>query len=263
MTWGWRIPFLIALVLAIVAVILRRQLEESEEFTTTRAMQVEAGGKKANPLVEAFRHPKNAILGILIGLPQSIAGYVVLTFGLAYLVNAKHIPAQVGFVGTMIVGILQVFVAPAWGAVSDRVGRRQGVHHRLHRLRAPRLADLHALRHRQHVAHLAGHDHRLRRSRRRHAGHPADHAVRDVRPGGAHHRGEHRLPDLQHARRRARPVDRHRVVAAASGAIWPVVVYVAVICIVGAIATATATIHPDVEGAARLHALAATTAPVR
>src|SRR5690349_21926794 len=67
MTWGWRIPFLIALVLAIVAVILRRQLEESEEFTTTRAMQVEAGGKKANPLVEAFRHPKNAILGILIG----------------------------------------------------------------------------------------------------------------------------------------------------------------------------------------------------
>src|SRR6478672_11640659 len=125
MTWGWRIPFLIALVLAIVALILRRQLEESEEFTTTRAMQVQAGGTKANPLVEAFRHPKNAILGILIGLPQSIAGYVVLTFGLAYLVNAKHVAAQVGFVGTMIVGILQVFVAPAWGAVSDTVGRRR------------------------------------------------------------------------------------------------------------------------------------------
>jgi MHS family shikimate/dehydroshikimate transporter-like MFS transporter len=69
-------------------------------------------------LIEAFRHPKNAILGIFIGLPQSIAGYVVLTFGLAYLVNATHIPAQVGFVGTMIVGILQVFVASAW------VGRR-------------------------------------------------------------------------------------------------------------------------------------------
>jgi MFS family permease len=45
-TWGWRIPFLTALVLAIVAIILRRQLEESDEFTTTRAMQVEAGGKR-------------------------------------------------------------------------------------------------------------------------------------------------------------------------------------------------------------------------
>jgi MFS transporter, MHS family, shikimate and dehydroshikimate transport protein len=51
MTWGWRIPFLIALVLAIVAIILRRQLEESEEFTTTRAMQVEAGGKKATATI--------------------------------------------------------------------------------------------------------------------------------------------------------------------------------------------------------------------
>jgi MHS family shikimate/dehydroshikimate transporter-like MFS transporter len=52
-------------------------------------------------------------------------------------------------------------------------------------------------------------------------------------------------------------------VAAAGGAIWPVVLYVAVICVVGAIATATATIRPDVEGAARLHALAATATPVR
>jgi MHS family shikimate/dehydroshikimate transporter-like MFS transporter len=125
MTWGWRIPFLFALVLAVVAIILRRQLEESEEFTATRAMQMQAGDKKPNPVVEAFRHPKNAILGILIGLPQSIAGYVVLTFGLAYIVNTKHIPAQVGFIGTMIVGILQVFAAPAWGAVSDKVGRRK------------------------------------------------------------------------------------------------------------------------------------------
>ena len=124
MTWGWRIPFLFALVLAVVALILRRQLEESEEFTTTRALQMEAGGKKPNPVVEAFRHPKNAILGILIGLPQSIAGYVVLTFGLAYIVNAKHVPAQVGFIGTMIVGVLQVFVAPAWGAT--RTGSADG-----------------------------------------------------------------------------------------------------------------------------------------
>jgi MHS family shikimate/dehydroshikimate transporter-like MFS transporter len=48
------------------------------------------------------------------------------------------------------------------------------------------------------------------------------------------------------------------LVAAAGGAIWPVVLYVAVICVVGAVATATATIRPDVEGAGRLHELAAT-----
>jgi len=52
------------------------------------------------------------------------------------------------------------------------------------------------------------------------------------------------------------------LVAAAGGGIWPVVIYVAVICVAGAVATATATIRPDVEGAGRLHELAATTAPV-
>ena len=41
----------------------------------------------------------------------------------------------------------------------------------------------------------------------------------------------------------------------AGGSIWPVVVYVAVICIIGAIATATAQIRPDTEDAGRLNAL--------
>jgi MHS family shikimate/dehydroshikimate transporter-like MFS transporter len=64
-------------------------------------------------------------MGILIGLPQSIAGYVVLTFGIAYMVNQNDIPAWQGFAGTMIVGLLQIFVAPAYGALSDRIGRRK------------------------------------------------------------------------------------------------------------------------------------------
>lgn len=124
MTWGWRLPFLFSIVLAVVAVLLRRQLQESDDFTHTQALLIQTTGKKANPLVEAFRHPKNAIMGILIGLPQSIAGYVVLTYGLAFMVGNRHLPAWMGFAGTMIVGVLQIFVAQAWGAISDRIGRR-------------------------------------------------------------------------------------------------------------------------------------------
>jgi MHS family shikimate/dehydroshikimate transporter-like MFS transporter len=122
-TWGWRIPFLFALVLAIVAVVLRSKLEESDEFKEYAATRELQQDKRPLPLKEVFRHPKNAILGILIGLPQSIAGYIVLTFGLAYMVS-EGTQAQVGFIGTMIVGALQIFVAPTWGSISDRVGRR-------------------------------------------------------------------------------------------------------------------------------------------
>ncbi|MET9021792.1 MFS transporter [Actinopolymorpha sp. NPDC004070] len=125
MTWGWRIPFVFALVLAVVAVVLRSRLEESEEFKEHATLRTRQGSKAKRelPLKEVFRRPKNAILGILIGLPQSIAGYVILTFGLAYMVS-KGTQAQVGFIGTMIVGALQIFVAPLWGMLSDRIGRR-------------------------------------------------------------------------------------------------------------------------------------------
>lgn len=124
MTWGWRIPFLFAAVLAIVAVVLRSKLQESSEFESyTKTVEV-TGVKRKNPIIEALRHPKNLILGIFIGLPQSIAGYVVLTFGLSYMVG-QGTDAVVGFIGTMIVGILQIFMAPFWGHISDKVGRRR------------------------------------------------------------------------------------------------------------------------------------------
>jgi MHS family shikimate/dehydroshikimate transporter-like MFS transporter len=125
MTWGWRIPFLFAFVPAVVAIVLRTRLEESDEFKAHAERTADAGDKKKSlPLSEILRHPKNAILGILIGLPQSIAGYVILTFGLAYMVSSGT-QAEVGFIGTMIVGALQIFVAPLWGSVSDRIGRRK------------------------------------------------------------------------------------------------------------------------------------------
>jgi len=123
-TWGWRIPFVFALVLTIVAVVLRSKLEESEEFKEHTATIALKQAKRKFPLKEVFRHPKNTILGILIGLPQSIAGYLVLTFGLAYMVS-KGTAAQVGFIGAMIVGALQIFAAPLWGALSDKIGRRK------------------------------------------------------------------------------------------------------------------------------------------
>ena len=123
-TWGWRLPFVFALVLTVVAIVLRSKLEESDEFKEHAATVQVKQAKRKFPLKEVFRHPKNAILGILIGLPQSIAGYLVLTFGLAYMVS-KGTGARVGFIGAMIVGVLQIFVAPLWGSLSDKIGRRK------------------------------------------------------------------------------------------------------------------------------------------
>lgn len=121
MEWGWRIPFVFSLVLVIVAVVLRSRLEESDEFKESSA---EPAREKKVPLMAALRNPRNVILGVLMGLVHSITGYVILTFGLSYVVS-KGTKAEVGFIGTMIVGALQIVAAPLWGHLSDKVGRRQ------------------------------------------------------------------------------------------------------------------------------------------
>ncbi|WP_226832483.1 MFS transporter [Brachybacterium sp. FME24] len=254
MTWGWRLPFLFALVLAIVAVFLRRHLEESEEFTQHSRDVADKKVAATSPLREVVRHPKNAILGILIGLPQSIAGYVVLTFGLAFMV-AGGVPAQVGFIGTMIVGALQIVMAPAYGALSDRVGRKQVYiagcigfallvwpAFALYGTHVPGLIWLGMI-------------------------------IGFVIPGIAMQGTlQTMLTEMFDVEQRTTgvnigyqlsntlggglaPLIATALVGWASGSIWPVIVYVVVICAVGAIATATATIRPDTADAGRLNAL--------
>lgn len=251
-TWGWRIPFILAIVLAVIAILLRRRLEESEEFTITRSIQVQTGVKR-RPLVEAFRHPKNAILGILIGLPQSIASYVVITFGIAYMVNAKDIPAWEGFAGTMIVGLLQIVVAPSYGALSDRIGRKK-----LYILGCIGFAVLvwpAFLLYGTSVLGLIW----------------LGMIVGFVIPGVAMQGTlQTMLAEMFDPEARTTGVNIGyqvsntiggglapfictALVAAAGGQIWPVVVYSAVICAAGAIATATASISTD---GTRLHKLA-------
>ena len=121
--WGWRLPFIFSIVLVIIAVLMRSKLEESDEFKKLTKEQDAKAGPRKLPLFQALAHPKNVILGILMGLVHSIAGYVVLTFGLALVVK-EGVSAQVGFIGTFIVGGLQVVMAPTWGHLSDKIGRR-------------------------------------------------------------------------------------------------------------------------------------------
>lgn len=254
MTWGWRIPFVFALVLAIIAILLRRKLEESEEYATHTEAVRQLGGKQKSPLIEVFRHPKNTILGILIGLPQSIAGYIVLTYGLSFMVSSGT-AAQVGFVGTMIVGLLQVFIAPAYGALSDRIGRRT-----------------------VYVAGCLGFALLIWPTFLLYGTHNEwliwlGMVVGFVIPGVAMQSTlSTMLTEMFDVEQRTTgvnigyqlsntlggglaPLIATALVGWASGAIWPVVLYAAAICVIGAIATMTATIRPDTADAGRIHAL--------
>jgi len=251
MTWGWRLPFLFSFVLAIAAVLLRRHLEESDEFKTHSQAVSLNQVKRTSPLVEAFRHPKNTILGIVIGLPQSIAGYIILTYGLAHMVTSG-VPAYVGFIGTMIVGVLQIVVAPAYGALSDKIGRRT--------VYIAGCLGFAILIWPTFMLYDTGDQWLIWLGM----------IIGFVIPGVAM-QGilSTMLTEMFDVEQRTTGVNigyqfsntlgggLAPLIATAlvgwAGAVWPLVVYAAVICVAGAIATATASIRPDTATAGRLH----------
>ena len=120
LTWGWRIPFLISIVLTIVGLIIRHKVEETPAF---KAVQ-EAGTTHRYPVMEALRrHPREIAVTIGARMAENGGSYIFLVFALAY-------GAHLGLDATMllmaaIVGnIVEIGMVVFWGSLSDRIGRR-------------------------------------------------------------------------------------------------------------------------------------------
>lgn len=119
--WGWRIPFVVGAVTAVVALLLRRTLEETTTAETRQA-------KGAGSLGEIFRHHKAAfftVLGYTAG--GSLIFYTYTTYMQKYLINSAGLSIRTA--SNIMTGCLFVFMImqPAFGALSDRIGRRNNM----------------------------------------------------------------------------------------------------------------------------------------
>jgi len=119
--WGWRIPFVIGAITAVVAMFLRRTLQE----TTTEASRKSEG---AGSLRELFRHHKAAfatVLGYTSG--ASLIFYTFTTYMQKYLVNSAGLSIRTAsHIMTLCLFVFMV-MQPAFGALSDRIGRRNNM----------------------------------------------------------------------------------------------------------------------------------------
>ncbi|QWF82641.1 MFS transporter [Amycolatopsis sp. CA-230715] len=118
-SWGWRIPFLLSVVLLVAGLVIRWKVPETPEFERAR----KAERPRRAPLLVVLRRPKMLVFGILFGFANSIGGYVVTTYGTAYL-TGRGVSASVAYTATMVAAGVQIVLAPTWGALSDRIGRR-------------------------------------------------------------------------------------------------------------------------------------------
>jgi MFS family permease len=121
--WGWRIPFLISLVLLVFSVYIRLKLNESPVF---QRMKAEGKGSKA-PLTESFfRYPNNKY--VFLALVGATAGQGVVWYtGQFYALFFLLITLKVDFLTTYtLIGISLLLGTPffiVFGWLSDRIGR--------------------------------------------------------------------------------------------------------------------------------------------
>ena len=122
--WGWRVPFLLSIVLVLLSYFIRRRMAESPLFARAQA----AGQLSANPLKESFGNRAN-LRRVLLVLFGAVAGHGVVWYtGQFYALFFLQKVAQVDFaVANEILAWSLVFTTPFYvffGGLSDRVGRK-------------------------------------------------------------------------------------------------------------------------------------------
>ena len=125
--WGWRVPFLLSLLLLAVSLWMRFKLSESPVF---QAMK-EAGETSGNPFVESFTYPGNkkrifiALFGIAAGL--TVIWYTAMFSGLSFLQNAMHVESTTAEIIVGIAALIGMGFYIYFGSLSDRVGRKKPI----------------------------------------------------------------------------------------------------------------------------------------
>jgi MFS family permease len=123
--WGWRLPFLLSIVLVGISLYIRLKMKESPIYTQIKA----AGMSSTKPLTDAFTKWPN-LKGVLISLFGATAGqgvvwYTGQFYALFYLQTVLKLNAKTANIDVALALLLAMPFFTVFGALSDRVGRKK------------------------------------------------------------------------------------------------------------------------------------------
>lgn len=118
--WGWRIPFIIGLIIGPVGLWIRRHLTE-----TTAFLEARQAPKEKQSLARMLRnHLREVITVMALTVCGTVGFYVILVYMPTFANQQLHLPLNDAFTAQVIAVALLTLLMPVFGALSDRVGRR-------------------------------------------------------------------------------------------------------------------------------------------
>lgn len=114
--WGWRIPFAIGAFLAVVSFYMRRDMHETEAFTSMK--------RRDGSLAALFAYPKEIATVVGLTLGGTVAFYTFTTYMQKFLVNTSGFTKDAATLIMALALFFYMLLQPIVGALSDRIGRR-------------------------------------------------------------------------------------------------------------------------------------------
>jgi MHS family shikimate/dehydroshikimate transporter-like MFS transporter len=117
--WGWRIPFVISILIVAIGIYMRRRVDETPEFEHLKA----TGSRSRFPVLDALRkHPRNVLAIFLMRIGQNTCFYIVSVFCLSYATTKLGIASWVTLTALLLGAVAAALLCPFWGWLADRVG---------------------------------------------------------------------------------------------------------------------------------------------
>ena len=121
LSWGWRVPFLLSIVLILVGFYIRARVSETPAFS-----EIAARNKVArSPVKEALvKHPREFLVVIGARLAENGLGFLYPVFALNYMTQQLGLSKTMVLQGNMLAYAVQLVTIPLFSMLSDKIGRR-------------------------------------------------------------------------------------------------------------------------------------------
>jgi metabolite-proton symporter len=121
-TWGWRLPFALSIVLVGVGLWIRLGILETPVFQQL----LDEKKIEKTPVIEVFkRHPKEILLSALLRMSEQAPFYIFTAFIFAYAVGTLHMSRNLILTAVLVASCVSFITIPLSGHISDRIGRRK------------------------------------------------------------------------------------------------------------------------------------------